>query len=344
VENTTASLSGTAVEGVADGNDGWGVHGINNSGIGVGGESAYMTGVEGLSTNRIGVYGRGGTRGVYGASSTGTGVYGSGDTGVGVAGVGATYGVSGTATSGIAGVYGSGNGRGVEGYATSSSGVGVYGHSDVGGMGVSGNTNAGLASGVAATVGYNWGGGYGVWAYGGVGLKAQTVSGQIIEGYSGAGAGTKVFRLDSTGRGFFNNGYQTGGVDLAEFIQVSDGAQPGDVVEIDPDHAGQFRLAATPNSTAVAGVLSTAPGGSLGAIDPAGAENSGPQLALVGRVPVKVSAENEAIHPGDLLVASSTPGHAMRAPAEPAPGTVIGKALGDLDSGTGVIEMLVMLR
>ena len=63
-----------------------------------------------------------------------------------------------------------------------------------------------------------------------------------------------------------------------------------------------------------------------------------------GRVPVKSSAENGTIAPGDLLVASATPGHAMRAPANPAPGTVIGKALGTLAHGTGVMEMLVMLR
>ena len=61
-------------------------------------------------------------------------------------------------------------------------------------------------------------------------------------------------------------------------------------------------------------------------------------------VPVKVSAENGAIHPGDLLVASSTPGHAMKAGSDPSVGTVIGKALGSLENGTGVIQMLVMLQ
>ena len=70
----------------------------------------------------------------------------------------------------------------------------------------------------------------------------------------------------------------------------------------------------------------------------------GPALALAGRVPVKASAENGPIAPGDLLGASATPGHAMKAPANPAPGTVVGKSLGRLASGTGVIEMLVMLR
>jgi len=45
---------------------------------------------------------------------------------------------------------------------------------------------------------------------------------------------------------------------------------------------------------------------------------------------------------GGLLVASPTPGHAMHAQASQ-PGTVIGKP-GPLESGTGVIKVLVMMR
>jgi hypothetical protein len=67
-------------------------------------------------------------------------------------------------------------------------------------------------------------------------------------------------------------------------------------------------------------------------------------LAIAGVVPVKASAENGPIRPGDLLVASSSPGHAMRAGDEPPIGTIIGKALEGLDSGTGLIQMLVMLQ
>lgn len=67
------------------------------------------------------------------------------------------------------------------------------------------------------------------------------------------------------------------------------------------------------------------------------------RLALAGRVPVKVDAGYGAIRAGDLLVASPTPGHAMRAD-DPAPGTVIGKALEGLDRGTGRVRMLVMMR
>jgi len=51
-----------------------------------------------------------------------------------------------------------------------------------------------------------------------------------------------------------------------------------------------------------------------------------------------------SVQPGDLLVTSSTPGHAMKGGPNPPVGTVIGKALGSLESDTGVIEMLVMLQ
>ena len=74
-------------------------------------------------------------------------------------------------------------------------------------------------------------------------------------------------------------------------------------------------------------------------------------LALVGVVPVKVSAENGPIQPGDLLTTSSTPGHAMKAtPVDLGgipiyrPGTIIGKALTPLAEGTGVITVLVTLQ
>jgi hypothetical protein len=68
-------------------------------------------------------------------------------------------------------------------------------------------------------------------------------------------------------------------------------------------------------------------------------------MAMVGRVPTKVSAENGPIHVGDLLVTSSTMGYAMKGTDRSRMlGAVIGKALGSLDSGTGVIEVLVTLQ
>ena len=68
-------------------------------------------------------------------------------------------------------------------------------------------------------------------------------------------------------------------------------------------------------------------------------------MAMLGIVPTKVSAENGPIHRGDLLVTSSTPGYAMKG-TDPSRliGSVVGKALGSLDSGTGVIEVVVTLQ
>jgi hypothetical protein len=254
---------------------------------------------------------------VLGESATGFGVKGlTASTSVGTAAVygdssNKAMGVWGRSTTGIGVGGGSNNTFGV--YGESDKAAGVRGAAVTSAAGVSGLT-------------YNTGS-----------------SGTVIDGWRGLT--TRVFRVDGNGKGFFNGGTQTGGADVAEFIDSDVSLGPGDVVEIDPSRPQAFRLSTTASSTAVAGVVSSDPGMTMNAQNAAGWETQcGPQLALVGRVPVKASAENGAITPGDLLVASSTPGHAMRAPANPAAGTVIGKALGTLESGVGTVEMLVMLR
>jgi len=68
-------------------------------------------------------------------------------------------------------------------------------------------------------------------------------------------------------------------------------------------------------------------------------------MAVVGIVPVKVTAENGPIKPGDLLVTSSMPGRAMKGTdRNQLIGAVIGKAMAPLESGTGTIEVLVSLQ
>lgn len=174
----------------------------------------------------------------------------------------------------------------------------------------------------------------------------QHSNGSIALFKSGNPGTVNVARINSAGRGFFNGGTQVGGADLAEVVPLSGATpEPGDVVEIDPERPSHFRLASTPHSALVAGVISTEPGVLLNAKNAdESLPDAGPALALAGRVPVKVTRENGAINPGDLLVASSTPGHAMRAAPHPPVGTVIGKALEAFDDDSGVIEMLVMLR
>jgi hypothetical protein len=163
-----------------------------------------------------------------------------------------------------------------------------------------------------------------------------------------------------------------GGADFAEAVRVSAGAasvEAGDVMVIDPAATRGFARSAAARSTLVAGVYSTRPGVlasshdwdqkalEIGMLPPPVAGEESPAikplavaarlnevpLAVIGIVPCKASAENGPIAVGDLLVTAATPGHAMRAD-NPGVGTVLGKALAPLASGTGVIEIMVTLQ
>ncbi len=139
------------------------------------------------------------------------------------------------------------------------------------------------------------------------------------------------------------------GADYAESVGVTGNRakyEPGDVLVIDPKHPGEFLKVAQVYSTLVAGVYSTKPG-FVGRLHPATDKTSAAEvpMAMVGRVPTRVSAENGPIQVGDLLVSSSTPGRAMKGTDRSRMlGAVIGKALGSLDSGTGTIMVLVTLQ
>jgi hypothetical protein len=179
-------------------------------------------------------------------------------------------------------------------------------------------------------------------------------------------------RLDSTGDWSIDGSYTSGGADVAELIDV-EGAEaeyePGDVLVISDELDRAVELAAEAYSSRVIGVYSAQPGFVAGAGTPeeqialeeqalaaAGVEgeegvaaalraidDGAIEVAIAGIVSVKVSAENGPIQRGDLLTTSNTPGHAMKA-TEFLPGTILGKAMGTLDSGTGVIEVLVLLQ
>jgi hypothetical protein len=116
---------------------------------------------------------------------------------------------------------------------------------------------------------------------------------------------------------------------------VSERVEPGDVVVLDPAHAGALRIASSALDPGVVGIVGDAP-----EAIPAGSEAP---IALIGTVRCKVDAEYGAIAAGDLLVASPTPGHAMKA-GKAAPGTIVGKAQESIDAGTGLIKVMVMLR
>jgi hypothetical protein len=231
------------------------------------------------------------------------------------------------------------SGRGVRSYAMSETG-----------------TNYGIVGASRSPDGY---GGYFYNNGGGVALYAATsgagndmpalllvntdASGDFVVGAE-SGGGTRMFRVDRTGRGFFNGGYQASGADFAEQLDlVGEESEPGDVLVISNAADRAVELAAASFSTAVIGIHSTEPallGGAPDADEPLG----GIPVAITGIVPCKVTTKNGAIGRGDLLVTSSVPGHAMRAGGNPPAGTVLGKAMQALDEGTGVIDVYVSAR
>ncbi|GAB4404025.1 MAG: hypothetical protein Kow00123_15630 [Anaerolineales bacterium] len=335
------------VYGEANGSNDVGVAGYSSSGWGVYGESAHAAGygVFGFNGSGAGVYGRTDSgRGVYGeaTATAGYGVYAENPNGTAIYAVGRNAVVGMSSTPNYAAVFGRNTASTGEGY-------GVYGRSD--------STNGNGVYGVAtATSGANFGvvgvasstNGYGVFGYSSsnaVPLAAKGRNNNLIEAWrewvDQAGTWAACQFWVTLGGHVYASGFHSPGADLAEMFPAAAGLEPGDVLVVESD--GQLTRSSTAYQPTVVGVYSTNPGfvgGSSGDADTAGKI----PLAIGGIVPVKASTENGPIQPGDLLVASSTPGHAMKAGPNPATGTVIGKALGSLESGTGVIQMLVMLR
>jgi hypothetical protein len=141
--------------------------------------------------------------------------------------------------------------------------------------------------------------------------------------------------------------FDTGASDVAEYYATDQALQPGDVVMAAPTGGGRIVRSEGAYTTAVLGVISSGPGLALGSGEYEGGDGNVGKVpvALTGRVPCKVSAENGPIRPGDLLVTSATPGHAMRADEDKIRhGSVIGKALDSLESGMGTVQMLVTLQ
>jgi hypothetical protein len=134
--------------------------------------------------------------------------------------------------------------------------------------------------------------------------------------------------------------------DVAEWVPALHALPAGTVVVLNPTRANQVMASGKSYDTRVAGVISAQPGLVLGVGAPDKA-----LVATTGRVKVRVDARRAPIHIGDLLVTSDEEGMAMR--SEPLdlggtqvhrPGTLIGKALEPLESGTGEILVLLSLQ
>jgi hypothetical protein len=132
--------------------------------------------------------------------------------------------------------------------------------------------------------------------------------------------------------------------DCAEEFDMADLASPGNVMVIGDDE--RLAVSTIPYDRRVAGVVSGAGSHRPGIVldrRPDGPKR--PAVALAGKVYCQVDASYGPITGGDLLVSSSTPGHAMVA-ADPtrSPGAVLGKALRTWTEGRGVIPILVTLQ
>ncbi|MCB9422001.1 MAG: hypothetical protein H6667_19530 [Ardenticatenaceae bacterium] len=334
----------------------------------------YRAGLVGLN-NGSGGYG------VYGASSNGSGVAGFSDNWIGV--YGETDVAGSTGAAGVWGRANGVGGVGVVGYATQSDSIGVKGAANVsGGVGVWGESNqntgvygvstswAGVwgqsanASGVYGLSNGQYSGGvYGVNTNGGFGVYGKSANGAGVYGQSTAWYGVVGISENQTGvYGRSTNGLAgdfdgrlrskvveiTGGSDLAERFAVSGGetAVPGTVMVIDPDNPGHLMSSSSAYDRKVAGVVSGA-----GDVQPGltlhqeGVLEGDTVVAIAGRVYVLADVSNGPIQPGDMLTTSDTPGHVMKATdLDLAQGAVLGKAMTALDSGTGLVLVLVNLQ
>jgi hypothetical protein len=135
--------------------------------------------------------------------------------------------------------------------------------------------------------------------------------------------------------------------DCAEDFDIAAGemAEPGSVMVLDQE--GMLKSSSTAYDRRVVGVIAGA-GDYKPAITLDRRSSGGPSrmpISLTGKVYCTVDASYEIIEVGDLLVTSPTPAHAMKA-NDPtvAFGAVIGKALRGLESGRGLIPILVSLQ
>jgi hypothetical protein len=163
-----------------------------------------------------------------------------------------------------------------------------------------------------------------------------------------SGSGASITFQDGSIQSTAYTGVTCGG-DYAESVDVTGSRtqyEPGDVLVLDTENPGRVLKSFEAYSTTVSGIYSTKPGvvGRRQTSDPKTTKTEVP-MAMVGVVPTKVSAENGAIKVGDLLVSSSTVGYAMKGTDRSKMlGAVIGKAMGNLNAGMGMIEVLVTLQ
>jgi hypothetical protein len=186
-------------------------------------------------------------------------------------------------------------------------------------------------------------------------VGANQGSGDLLKLFSGSGGSNLRLRVTNAGEVYADGTFHPGGADFAEAFAVEGDArdyEPGDVLVISERSDATVERCVEAASTRVAGVVATRPGVLMSPRGTAEDMKDAVPLGVVGVIPTRVSAEGGAIHRGDLLVTSGTPGHAMKASpvllggvAVYPTGAVLGKALEEFAGpGTGVIKVLVNVR
>ena len=275
--------------------------------------------------------------GYYGFSGIHFGVVGEGGSTVGVFGIGPQIGVSGQSTNKNSGAGVVGNGKiGVAGssldshgvHGSSTSGAGVSGESKIA-NGVSGTAHGGLGSGVLGTC-----------TGSGAGVTGESVEGIGVVGRGDFLAARFEGDVEITGDLRFAN------ADCAEDFDIGGGCrvEPGTVMVL--GDKGELYRSERAYDRRVAGVISGAGNYKPGIVlDKKGSGDTRQPVALLGKVYCKADAQYGSIEIGDLLTTSGTKGHAMRADELSRPfGAIIGKALQPLQSGQGLILILVALQ
>lgn len=177
----------------------------------------------------------------------------------------------------------------------------------------------------------------------------QHSAGSIALFKSGNPGTVNVARISGTGKGYFNDGTQNSGADVAEAFDVNGDLaayEAGDVLIISVDKDRAVEKSATPYSNLVAGVYATKPGVLLTEEHIDTDISDKVPMGVIGVIPTKVCMEGGAIKRGDMLVTSSQPGVAMKAdPDKVKIGQVLGKALQDYSGpAVGKINVLVNIK
>lgn len=144
----------------------------------------------------------------------------------------------------------------------------------------------------------------------------------------------------STPGGFETNAKEAQYADVAERYHADAVYEPGTLVKLGGDN--EITQTTIDAETSILGIISTDPYCVMNSPvqDPDLTNEWHPPVALLGRVPTKIVG---TVRKGDLIVASSTPGHGRAWDGlGPAPyGSVVGKAVENkTDPAPGVIEVV----